>query len=135
MSPQHRRRRSMVVGVALAILAASASASAQDFLDHVNADANRNAGSSGVRAASVLDVDRLVATAVDRGVLLQRARPGQRGNSNANTMRWAGIAMLGAGACWPSTGRSPRAARSTVAVTARPACAGAASSSEAASGP
>ena len=53
--------------------------------------------SAAAPASAALDIDRLVAVAVDRGVLLQRSRPGQRSNSNANTMRWIGIGMLGAG--------------------------------------
>ncbi len=53
--------------------------------------------SAAAPTSAALDIDRLVAAAADRGVLLQRSRPGQGGNSNANTMRWVGIAMLGAG--------------------------------------
>ena len=52
---------------------------------------------SAAPTSTALDVDRLVAVAADRGVLLQRSRPGQRSNSNANTMRWAGVGLLGLG--------------------------------------
>lgn len=44
-----------------------------------------------------LDMDRLVANAMDRGVLLQRTRSRPTGNSSNNTMRWAGIGMLALG--------------------------------------
>ena len=56
--------------------------------------------------STALDVDRLVADALDRGVLLQRTRTRPTGNSSNNTMKWVGVGMLGLGACWPSTGRS-----------------------------
>ena len=45
-----------------------------------------------------LDVDRLVASAVDRAVLLQRTRSRPTsGSGNNNTMRWVGLGMLGLG--------------------------------------
>ena len=97
MSPQHRRCAGRIVVVALTVLATSAAASAQGLLDRVKADVTRPLGPSVVKASPVLDVDRLVAAAGERGVLLQRTRPGQRSNSNANTMRWVGVGMLGVG--------------------------------------
>ena len=97
MSPQHPRRAGRIIVVALTILATSASASAQGFLDRVKADANRPPGSAAAPASTALDVERLVAVAADRGVLLQRTRPGQRSNANANTMRWVGVGLLGLG--------------------------------------
>ena len=61
------------------------------------ADRAREAPLSAAPTSAALDIDRLVAAAADRGVLLQRSRPGQSSNSNANTMKWVGIGMLGAG--------------------------------------
>lgn len=48
-------------------------------------------------AALDLDIDRLVANAMDRGVLLQRTRSRPTANSSNNAMRWAGIGMLALG--------------------------------------
>ena len=48
-------------------------------------------------AALDLDIDRLVASALDRGVPLQRTRSRPTGNSSNNAMRWAGIGMLALG--------------------------------------
>ena len=44
-----------------------------------------------------LDVDRLVASAVGRAVLLQRTRSRPTSGSGNNTMRWVGLGMLGLG--------------------------------------
>ena len=44
-----------------------------------------------------LDVDRLVASAVDRAVLLQRTRSRPTSGSGNSTMRWIGLGMLGLG--------------------------------------
>ena len=60
------------------------------------------AGGAGPSATSTsaaldLDIDRLVASALDRGVLLQRTRSRPTGNSSNNAMRWAGIGMLALG--------------------------------------
>ena len=89
-----RTRRNAVTSVLLvAFLALPIVATGQS----VPADHAREAPPSAAPTSAALDIDRLVAAAVDRGVLLQRSRPGQRSNSNANTMRWIGIGMLGAG--------------------------------------
>ena len=49
--------------------------------------------------ALALDVDALIADAVDRTVLLQRGRQRpSRSTGNNNMMRWIGLAMLGIGA-------------------------------------
>ena len=53
-------------------------------------------GSSVTSTPPALDIDRLVAGAMDRNVLLQRSRSRPSGNS-PNTMRWVGIGMLGIG--------------------------------------
>ena len=97
MRPQHRRRAGRIAVVALTVLATTASASAQGLLDRVKADANRPPASAAAPASTALDVERLVAAAADRGVLLQRTRPGQRSNANTNTMRWVGVGLLGLG--------------------------------------
>ena len=44
-----------------------------------------------------LDVDRLVASAVGRAVLLQRTRSRPTSGSGNSTMRWVGLGMLGLG--------------------------------------
>ena len=59
------------------------------------ADQAGGAPPTSASTSEALDIDRLVAGALDRGVLLQRSRP--TGNSTNNTMRWAGIGMLGLG--------------------------------------
>ena len=46
---------------------------------------------------ALLDVDRLVASAVDRAVLLQRTRSRPTSSSGNSTMRWVGLGMLGLG--------------------------------------
>lgn len=61
------------------------------------ADRAREAPPSAAPTSAALDIDRLVAAAAGRGVLLQRSRPGQRSNSNANTMKWVGIGLIGVG--------------------------------------
>ena len=88
------RRNAVTSALLAAFMALPVAATAQ------GGPADRAGGappSAAAPTSAALDIDRLVAAAADRGVLLQRARPGQRGNSNSNTMRWAGIAMLGAG--------------------------------------
>ena len=46
---------------------------------------------------ALLDVDRLVASAVDGAVLLQRTRSRPTTSSSNSTMRWVGLGMLGLG--------------------------------------
>ena len=86
-------RNALTSALATALMALPLAAAGQNG----PADPAGGAPPSAAPTSAALDIDRLVAAAADRGVLLQRARPGQGGNSNSNTMRWAGIAMLGAG--------------------------------------
>ncbi len=58
-------------------------------------DPSRRASAASIPAA--LDVDRLVAEVLERGVLLQRTRSRSRPTGNSNTMKWVGVGMLGLG--------------------------------------
>ena len=46
---------------------------------------------------ALFDLDRMLASAVERTVLLQRTRTRPTSGSGNNTMRWVGLGMLGLG--------------------------------------
>ena len=94
--PKHERvrtiRNAVTSALLMTLLALPAVATGQ------SGPANQAGGAPQTAAptSAALDIDRLVAGARDRGVLLQRSRP--TGNStNNDTMRWVGIGMLGLG--------------------------------------
>lgn len=94
-APQYERVRTIRNAVTSALLTTLLALPAVATGQSGPADQAGGAPPTAASTSAALDIDRLVAGALDRGVLLQRSRP--TGNSTNNTMRWAGIGMLGLG--------------------------------------